>query len=415
VKTRRSGRRRGRRGPLGAARLVRIVAAAVAVLFVGWWAMKITVVNALTRENPFLVARIAPSDPRTAMALAMTEFALRNGRVGAGAERDARAALGRAALADEPFLLDAVAAAVAHDDARSERLLTEARRRNPRGRFTRLLLLNLYLRQGRAEEAGIELAALGRLIPDSAGALVPELSRLARDPKTRPGAARMLRRNPELRDLTLASLAGSADPNLVLALAAASGSGGDPAHPPQWQSVLLGRLIAAGDVERAYQLWRSATHLAGSETSKGLYDAGFAGAPGAPPFNWELTTDSEGVAERTHGSLQVDYYGRAERMLARQLLILKPGTYRLQMRAEGAAKGQGTKLVWSVICTDGKAPLVQLPLTEVDSAPRRLSASFTVPAGCRAQWLRLDGAPGDVAAEQAATLSNLEIVPAAGR
>lgn len=408
-------RRSRRRGDFGAARIVRIAAAAAAILFVGWWAVKITAVNALARDNPFLVARIAPSDPRTAMSLAMTEFAIRNGRVGPAAEQDARAALGRAALSDEPFLLDGVAAAAAHDEARSERLLAEARRRNPRGRFTRLLLLDLYLRQGRAEEAGMELAALGRLIPDSAGALVPELSRLARDPKTRAGAARMLRRNPEIRDLTLASLAGSSDPDVVLALAAASGSGGDPAQPPQWQSVLLGRLIAAGNVERAYQLWRSATRLPGADTSKGIYDAAFAGAPGAPPFNWELTSDSEGVAERAHGTLQVDYYGRAERMLARQLLILKPGAYRLQMRAEGAAKGQGTKLVWSVACTDGKTPLVQLPLTEVASAPRRLAASFTVPAGCRAQWLRLDGTPGDVAAEQNATLSNLQIVPAGAR
>lgn len=408
-------RRRRRRAAFGAGRVVRVAAAAAAVLFVGWWAVKISVVNALTRDNPFLVAQVAPSDPRTAMGLAMTEFALRNGRVSPAAEQRARAALGRAALSDEPFLLDGVAAAAAQDEARSEQLLSEARRRNPRGRFTRLLLLDLYLRHDRAEEAGIELAALSRLIPDTAGALVPEISRLARDPKTRAGTAKMLRRNPEIRDLALASLAGSADPNLVLWLAAATRSGGDPAHPPQWQSVLLGRLIGAGEVERAYQLWRSATHLPGSETSKGIYDAGFTGAPGAPPFNWELTSDSEGIAERAHGALQVDYYGRAERMLARQLLILKPGSYRLQMRAEGAAKGQGTKLVWSLACTDGKAPLVQLPLTEVNSAPRGLSANFTVPAGCRAQWLRLDGVPGDVAAEQNATLSNLQVMPVAGR
>jgi len=407
-------RHRRRRPAFGAARAVRVAAAAAAILFVAWWAVKIAVVNALTRDNPFAVARVAPSDPRTAMGLAMTEFALRNGRVGPAAEQAARLALARAALADEPFLLAGVSAAVAHDEARSEQLLTEARRRNPRGRFTRLLLLNLYLGQGRAEEAGGELAALSRLIPDSAGALVPEIARLVRDPKTRAGTATMLRRNPELRDLTLAALAGGGDTDLVLWLAATAGSGGDPAHPPQWQSVLLGKLIAGGEVARAYTLWRSATRLPGDEAAKGLYDADFAGAPGAPPFNWELASDSEGVAERAHHALQVDYYGRAERMLARQLLILKPGAYRLQMRAEGAAKGEGTRLVWSVACVDGKAPLVQLALTEIASAPRALGAAFTVPAGCRAQWLRLDGLPGDVAAEQSATISKLQIVPAGG-
>jgi hypothetical protein len=409
-------RSRRRRHGFGAGRIARIVAAAAAFLFVGWWAVESAVVNALGRTQPFLAAEVARGDPRGPLIAAMTEFSLRGGRVDPQTQERALAALNRAALADEPFLLAGVSAAAAHDDTRAEALLSEARRRNPRGRFTRLLLLDLYMQHNRSEQAGTELAALTRLIPEAGGALVPELSRLARDPKTRPGLAKMLRRNPEIRDLTLANLAArDGDADLVIALAAEAGSGGDPARPPAWQGVLLDKLVAAGQIDRAYRLWQAATRLPGDPTIKGLYDAGFAGAPGGPPFNWQLSSDGEGVAERGRGNLQVDYYGRAPRVLARQLLILKPGSYRLQLRAEGAAKGDGTRLVWSVTCIDAKAPLAQLPLIDVSSAAKPLAAAFTVPAGCRAEWLRLEGVPGDVSAEQTATISNLQIVAAGGR
>jgi hypothetical protein len=226
----------------------------------------------------------------------------------------------------------------------------------------------------------------------------------------------MLRENPEIRDDTLAYLAAhGADTALLLSLAAASGSGADPAHPPQWQGALLDRLVAAGDIEGAYRLWRAAAHVPAEAARSGVYDPNFAGAPGALPFNWQLTSDAEGVAERGRGGLQVDYYGRAPHLFARQLLLLRPGTYRLQMRVEGDAKGDGTQLAWTIACLGGKAPLLQLPLKDVDSAPKALAADFTVPAGCAAQWLRLDGSAGDVAAEQNVTITTFAIAAKGGR
>jgi hypothetical protein len=411
-----TSRRRGRRRGLSGARIAWIVVAALALLYVGWWAVKAAAVNYYTQRNVFLARTVAPGDPRPAMRLAVYELQQRNGRVDDADRQRAIAALARSALADEPFLLAALTAAVAHDEAREEALLTESRRRNPRSRFTRLLLLDLYMRHGRSAEAGSELAVLTRLIPQAGGALVPELSRLARDARTRPGLAQMLRRNPEVRDLTLANLAAREAPDLVVALARETGSGSDPAHPPRWQSVLLGRLVDTGDVEQAYRLWLSAAGVAGDPGAKGVYDGNFAGAPGAAPFNWDLNSDAEGVAERGRGSLQVDYYGRAPRLLARQLLILKPGSYKLQFRAEGAAKGDGSRLLWSVGCLGGKEPLVRLPLTDVGAGGKALSAAFAIPAaGCRAQWLALQGEPGEMSTDQNATITNVQILPGGGK
>lgn len=385
--------------------------ATLAAAFAGWWAVKVAAVAALASINPPAAAAIAPDHPAAAMEMGLLEIIVQNGRI-APADRDrALHALDRAALADEPFLIAGLAAAAGGDAARSEALLVEARHRNPRERMVRLLLLNRYLGTGRYAQAGSELAVILRLVPDASAALVPQIAQLAADPKTSGGLSLLLARNPSLRDTVLARLAAvGADPNLVLTLAAQSGSGGNPANPPEWQHVLLGKLVGAGQIARARKVWLASIG-GGAVPADGVYDGAFRGAPGAAPFNWELVTDAEGVAERVSPpALQVDYYGRNPALVARQLLQLAPGAYRLQFRADGAAKGEGSRLEWTVGCVGAPAPLLKLPLKDIVSAPRTLAAPFTVPnAGCAAQWLRLDGIPGDVAADQEARISDLRI------
>jgi hypothetical protein len=375
------------------------------------------VVSALVDLNPFVPAAVSPGDPRAQLGVAMLEFAYRNGRVFPATRAKAVAALDRSALADEPFLLAAVDAAAHGDEARAEALLLEARHRNPRNRMARLLLLDRFLRTGRSDAAGAELAVLSQLIPGAAEALAPELGRMARDPRSAGGLARILRHDAGIRAGVLSSLASSSatDPDAVLQLARASGAA-TPGTAQDWQAILLRRLADHGEFARAYALWKGFVGGPAAAASGGVYDGRFARMPGPPPFNWDLASGAEGTADRGPGpALQVDYYGRSALALARELVLLKPGGYRLVMRVSGAAKGEGTQLVWSVSCAPGDAALVQLPLTNVASAPRLVSAGFTVPAsGCAAQWVKLDGRPGDVAAEQNASIADLQIVPAGG-
>jgi hypothetical protein len=217
-----------------------------------------------------------------------------------------------------------------------------------------------------------------------------------------------------LRDLTLARFAaGSKDEETVIALARRSRSGEDPAHPPRWLTVLLEKLLAEGQADRAYRLWLEFAKLPAAVSREGVYDGGFAGAPGAPPFNWEFISNAEGVAERIRGSLQVAYYGRAPAVLASEVLMLRPGGYRLLLRAEGAATGSGTHLAWTIKCSKGAASLLELPLVDVSAAPKQLTGRFTVPAGCPAQWLLLQGIPGDLPTAQEATIRDVQVVPTA--
>jgi hypothetical protein len=401
------------RGRWTGGRVARLAIATLLAAYVGWWAIKVAAVGALARTNPPAAFAVAPDHPSSAIEMAFLEIALRNGRLDAADRARALHALDRDALADEPFLIAALAEAGDGHEVRSEALLAETRRRNPRERMARLLLLNRYLTTGRSAEAGDELSVVLRLVPQASAALVPYMAQLASDPKTRGGLSALLARNPELRDTVLTRLAtAGADPELVLSLAAQSGSGRDPANPPRWQHVLLDRLIEKGQVGRARQVWLAS--LGGRTPADDVYDGGFRGAPGAAPFNWDLTSNGDGTAERVSPpALQVAYYGRNNAVLARQLLLLAPGAYRLQFRADGAAKGEGGRLQWTLACAGAPAPLAQVPLRDIVSAPRLVAGSFTVPAnGCGAQWLRLEGVAGDVAAEQDAHIADLQVVRA---
>jgi hypothetical protein len=388
--------------------LLRLAIFGLAAVYLGWWVVKVAAVEAFGSRSPFAAAAFAPDHPYVRINLARAEFSLRNGFVSPPTRDAATAALRRATLSEEPFFLAGVQAIADGDPKRGQRLLEEARRRNPRSRLTRLLLLNSYLRDSKETQAGVELAALGSLIPQAVPALAPELSRMVRDPKTTEPVTKMLAREPGIRDAVLANLARSGvDQSLILKLA---GSGPPSPEGTEWQRLLIGRLVKEGAVGRAYFLWRQFGGLRQPPGPKGVYDPSFQGLRGAPPFNWELANGTDGVAERVPGpALQVSYYGRNPAMLAGQLLMLAPGRYRLEMVAEGDAKGEASKLFWTVRCLSGAATLVQIPIVDVGS-PRRLSGSFVVPAGCGTQSLNLEGVPGDVASDEGVTITRLQLI-----
>jgi hypothetical protein len=403
--------RQGQSGRFGPARLVKILLAAAGAVLLAWWVVKTSSVDALVRRNPAAAAIVAPDHPRVRIALAMAEFRLRQGRLSGESRASVRRALAQAPLIEEPFYLAAIEALAAKRDTEAEALLHEARRRNPRARTARLILLDRHLRHNRVAEAGVEIAALNRLMPRAAEVLVPELARMVREPRTGAALIGVLAHEPALQQAVLAQLATSgADPDLILRIAGSNAATSPTKDGLPWQQVLLARLVERGDVVRAHRLWRSFSGFGPGGDEKGVYDGRFEGQRGAPPFNWLLVSGAAGVAERTGApALEVEYYGRLNVDLASQLLMLRPGRYRLQFRAEGDAKGEGSRLLWSVSCNMSKAPLLSLPLTDIDYAPRAVAGTFTVPAGCPAQWLKLSGVAGEFANAQNATISEIRV------
>ena len=164
---------------------------------------------------------------------------------------------------------------------------------------------------------------------------------------------------------------------------------------PEEASWLVGRLVDEGQYRVARSVWTEL--LPPRHASPGLlYDAEFAGRPGAPPFNWKFVDGSEaisGIAEAPDGSrgLHVQFpLGRSER-LVEQLLVLPAGTYRLAAQVSSEDPQKGERLVWKVECvTNADTPLLTLLHEARGPAWLLLRGDFTVPpTACPAQRISL--------------------------
>jgi hypothetical protein len=150
-------------------------------------------------------------------------------------------------------------------------------------------------------------------------------------------------------------------------------------------------------------VWAS---ISNARTAAGalLYDPSFVEPNAPPPFNWVLTSSPVGLAERRPGGgLHVIFYGREDGPLARQLLVLSPGRYRMAISVEGNA-GDAQGLTWSVRCDKSDTPLAAVPLS---AAGRRLT--FDV-QGCPAQWIELSGISSDVSHQSDVTINSVNLV-----
>lgn len=378
----------------------------------GWLCVKVSAVDALVRANPLAAAAFSPDDPRIAPRLAMIEFRLKNGAVTPSVARRAIESLQKAPLIDEPFLLAALDSLVKGDEPRAEALLIEARRRRPRAEVPRILLLDRYLRTGRVREAAAEITAIGRLVPGTNQVLVPQLAKFAADPKTRADLAQVLKSDPDTRVGLLEHLAtAGADTEVILALAGPIIPAPASAESPRWQRLLLESLVTKGDVSRARLLWARFAGVAPDQAAPGVYGGNFERLPGPPPFNWQFSSNSAGVAEPTNASaLQVEYYGRADTEFASQLLTLKSGRYRLGFRALGDAPERGSSVSWRLVCQPSKVELAAIPITKLSYAAKRIGRDFTVPpTNCSTQWLRLLGTPAEFPTAHSITISDLQI------
>jgi tetratricopeptide (TPR) repeat protein len=284
-------------------------------------------------------------------------------------------------LAVEPMLIQGAVALRSGDYKRAEALLLEARRRGPRSPGARYLLGDVYLRTGRPLQAMAEMAVLNRLIPAASMQLAPALAQYAMTPGAGASGqvASILAAYPELEQPLLAELAKEPkNADLVLLLAGRSRS--RTASPP-WQRVLLNSMIKTGEHAKARAIWAKLARV--PEAEPGLFNAAFQPINAPPPFNWEITGGSGGVAEAREGGLEILYFGRDDVVFARQTLLLRPGRYRLQMNVT-ARSGDPAAAAWSVSCLGAKEALIDLPLRS-----GAVGADFSVPGGCPVQEIRL--------------------------
>lgn len=396
----------------GRGRLIALALGLVLAALLGWAVVKVSAADALAEAGPAAAAMIAPDHPGAALERAHDELRLTGG-LSAETRAAAEAAFARAPLSEVPMLAAARAAMARGDGRRTDRLLAEALRRNPRSRYGLLLRLERAVRLGRNDEAATTMVVLSRLFADVGAALVSQIAAMAADPSTRAAARHVMTSDPQVKQAVLERLArAGTDPELVLELAGPVRPAPAGAEPPAWQRLLLERMVERGRLAQAREIW---AQLAGAATDAGgVYDPGFTGLAGPPPFNWRFESGGDGFAEpvRGAGGLSVEYPGRAQAVLASQLVLLAPGRYDIAFEAEGRADGEDSRLVWTLSCHGDDRLLVEVPITGVEFTPKDFQASFTVPAGCSGQWLRLTGRSAEYPEDQRVTIRALRLARA---
>ena len=361
-------------------------------------------VESLAEALPDSAAKVWPGHPEVRAQSAMVAIASATGKrqpIPQNALQAMNAAALQAPLLPEPFLVRGVQAQLAGDEWLARAAFIAAERRDPRALPAHYFLAEQDLRTGNVAHGLSELAALAALAPGGAASVAPFIATLARDRRNWPEVRALLRRDPYLKGFTLARLA--ADPANAATIAALAGPA-IPGSEGTWLQPLLASMLTAGKYAEARALWASREKLSLSPDEP-LFDSGFSNPAPLPPFNWALTSSTVGLAERLPGGrLHAIFYGQQDGPLARQLLVLRPGVYRITMKIAGDSARRAA-LKWSVTCDKSAAPLASIDLV----AASRQTWSFTVPRSCRAAWLELAGVAEDIPKAADVTISELKM------
>lgn len=356
----------------------------------------------LSAPRPATAARLWPGHPQVEISEGMNEIAQavrQRANVGQATFAMLDDAAVKSPLSPEPFLVHGVRARLAGDEQAAMWAFRQAQWRDPRSVPAAYFLAEYYLRSGHVLEGLRQIALIARLMPVSQ-AISPFVAQYAQNPATWPQMRAFFRTEQSIEDGVLTSLA--QDPrnaDAILALADAKHRKPDSV----WLPGLLRGLIAKGDYAKARMIWSSVGRA--QPNSDLLYDPEFSAPAAPPPFNWKLESSTVGLAERQPGKrLHVLFYGNRDGILASELVLLAPGTYRLQMQLVGSPV-HPELLSWSVRCDKSREPVSTVGISEA----RARGWTFEVPGNCPAQWIALSGRSADVAQQADATIGGLSL------
>jgi hypothetical protein len=365
-------------------------------------------VTALATLHPATAVKFWADHPSVEIALGLAQI----GR--AAREREPIApqtfamiddAASKSPLSPEPFLVRGVQAQTRGKTDAAGRAFVAAQARDPRSLPAAYFLADEYFRAGRSLEGLEEAAILARLAPGGGNSVAPFVASYAQNPSNWREMRALFRSQQWLEDSVLTVLA--QDPRNAHAILAVADADHRNADSP-WLAVLLRSLVKSGDYQRARAFWST---FGGSRDGGALvYDTAFSSAGPPPPFNWSLTSSTVGLAERQPGKrLHVIFYANDDGVLATQLVLLRQGTYRLQMQISGEPV-HAEELRWSIRCDKSQQPVSSLGVDQVASR----GWTFQIPANCPAQWLELSGRSGDIAQQSEVSITGLNLSSVGG-
>lgn len=165
-----------------------------------------------------------------------------------------------------------------------------------------------------------------------------------------------------------------------------------------------------------FQLDGSQSHGAGR-----INDGGFEGGNALPPFAWSYTQDAslwaapEEMPAGNHALLLSATNG-ASGDLARQLLQLRPGTYRLTARFGEVPRETYQRPTLTVRCADGdKATLISVKPEFGRASESSIGRTFSVGGSCEFQWIAISMTGPEIDRSERPWVDDVSIVRLSGQ
>lgn len=395
---------------------IKIVLAASIGLGLAYSAGANALANATWKAQPVLAEQLWPGQARALVRRGESAFA--KGPTDPARLREAeglgRASLRTQALEGKALQLLGLVANAREDQAAAERLMTLSARLSRRNGFVQLWFVDNDARAGRTAAALSHFDIAMNASPALNGKLYPVLTNALQDPGIRREFAGYVRRKPEWLPSFL-GYAADQGTNPAATARAVIAAGGLPRGEAYSATValLLGKLATNGRFEELLALYKvqAPRNAAGVPTSLGFEPAGIDQT--LAPVAWEFLPSDSGQASLIPGTggsgpaLRLEAYDAARVDVARKVLFLSPGQYRLNHAVTPLSEGARGSLRLTLVCArQGGATLAEIPLE------RSGNRIVTVPAGCTAQaaTIAIVGATGSDAFE--AALTRLTIIPA---
>lgn len=336
------------------------------------------------------------------------------------AEGLAQRALRAAPLNDDALFLLGVIAQQRDDAAKARALIQMAGKRTWRNLVTQLWLFEHDTSRKNFSDALVHADAMLRVSPEIQGKLFPALATFTSTADSLRALTGFLATNPEWRPAFLATLSSRLKDKDQLDRLYSSLQASRFPPDRQEMSFYIRRLVNDGQYRAAYAAWYES--LPSPKPIKGAfpYNGNFQHPAGGSPFNWAIQhvrgADIAIVgAEGGQGKeLQLQFSGaRVALSNVKQLILLRPGSYRLSVEVKADNLQTTRGLWWRLTCVTGnKADLAQTPLVHRSGPWEDFGVQFRVPKTCEAQQLALElpgRAPSEMRIEGVVSYRDIQI------
>lgn len=406
--------RRATERPLAGVIVLRVGLALISALF-GYWALATALASAYATRDVGTALSLAPWDGRLLAEAARQSLSA--DPASPDAQREA-ADKARRALTLDPTVTSAVGALgllaqLQGNSAVARRDFAYAERLSRRDLSTQLWLIEDAVERGEVSTALHHYDVALRSQNGAGDILFPVLVKASNRPAITDALVRTLRGRPSWSAAFLSYLGDNSEDQVGTARFFAKLGAAHVAVPAAAQSTIIGKLVAAGRFDAAWDYYAT---LRGSIDRRRSRDPRFAASIKHPaPFDWLVTTDPAFsvviLGGGTQGSLVFAAPPSVGGELARQLQLLPPGQYRLEGHSAQIDEAPQERPFWSLRCAGDGRDLLRLVMPNSSEGGGRFIANFTVPADCSAQLLTLNARGSSRAAGLNGEIDYLLIAP----